>query len=146
MTVQRMNRIRSATVGGMVLTMMALTGCHSEPAQTNVDLAQGAVSDVRFRERVDAEMPGVFKPEREGRVTVASIARFHCGALERAQNPEAAEAEGADDLSVYQDGAGAVREHLISLWADDIGRGNAITFVDMSTEILCPELPDGKAS
>lgn len=70
----RGNRVRafaSSSVTVLALTLLAA----SSPATANppADPVPSPALDAEFRERVDAELPGVFNPEREGIVPLAAL-------------------------------------------------------------------------
>lgn len=102
-------------------------------------LRAGVEVDREFRERVDRELPGVFKPERPGVVPLAFFGQTSCGALIYALAPDA---ENWNEVlgGLYQGGVVQVRQNLVDMWAEDIGPDNAEEFVDISIDTYCPTL------
>jgi len=102
-------------------------------------LRAGVEVDREFRERVDRELPGVFKPEQSGLVPLSFFGQTSCGALSHALDPDA---ESWDEVlgGLYQGGVIQVRQNLVDMWAEDIGLDNARVFVDISIDTYCPTL------
>ena len=126
--------------GAALLAATMLTACSPATTDQQPDPVQSSALDAEFRERIDRELPGVFKPEEQGMVPLAALVKFHCGALTWAEDPDAAVAAGAPDAGLYRQGADHVREHLVTLWSKDIAHSDATTLVDVSIEMFCPSL------
>ncbi|WP_152191248.1 hypothetical protein [Georgenia satyanarayanai] len=102
-------------------------------------LRAGIAVDREFRERVDRELPGVFKPEQPGLAPLSFFGQTSCGALVYALDPDA---ENWNEVlgGLYQGGVIRVRQNLIEMWAEEIGPANAEVFVDISIDTYCPTL------
>lgn len=102
-------------------------------------LRAGVEVDREFRERVDRELPGVFKPEQPGLVPLSFFGQTSCGALIYALDPDAENWNEVLD-GLYQGGVAQVRQNLIDMWAEEIGPASAEEFVDISIDTYCPTL------
>ncbi|MCM3662616.1 hypothetical protein M3148_16710 [Georgenia satyanarayanai] len=102
-------------------------------------LRAGVEVDREFRERVDRELPGVFKPEQPGLAPLSFFGQTSCGALIYAHDPDS---QNWDDVldGLYQGGVAQVRQNLIDMWAEEIGPDDARVFVDISIDTYCPSL------
>lgn len=97
-------------------------------------------ADEEFRERVDQELPGVFKPEQPGKVPLAFFGKLNCGALVYALDSDIAREDGMHNDPMYQGDVHQVRQNMVELWVEEIGRDDAEEFVDISIDVFCPSL------
>lgn len=125
-------------VGGpLAATAPAVAGAQRDVV---AEVNAGVEADEEFRERVDRELPGVFKPEEPGRAPLAFFGKLSCGALIYALDPDLAREDGVHNDPMYQGDVHQVRQNMIELWVDQIGRDNAEAFVDISIDVFCPTL------
>lgn len=136
---------QAAVLAGILLLVggpLAATGPAVAGSQSDMAAAMdtSVEAEREFRERVDQELPGVFNPEQPGQVPLAFFGKASCGALAYATDPSLVREGGVHTEPMYHGDTAQVRERLIEVWTDDIGRDNARTFVDVSIDVFCPSL------